>query len=353
MTNRQADKRLLRKTVLGDTGLTVSEVGFGGIPLTRVGQDEAVRLVRRALELGFNFFDTARMYGDSEAKLGAALEGRRDQVVLASKTIKRQAGEAAAELAASLENLRTGHLELYQLHNLAQPQDLEEVLAPGGAYQAAARAKAEGRVKQVGFSSHHPEVAIRAIETGKFATVQFACNFVEDEAAGRVFAAARERGMGCIAMKPLGGGLLERADLCFRWLQGQKGVVPIPGIQTQAEAEQIAALYARRRPLNGGDRAEMARIRAGLGSRFCHRCGYCLPCPNGVEIPSVLLFSSQARRFPPQQVARFAGRAMAGAGECTACGECGQRCPYELPIPEMIAENLAAWREFAARHGLA
>ena len=343
----------IKQVPLGNTGLMVSEFGFGGIPLTRVPEDEAMALVQRALELGVTFFDTARLYGDSEVKLGQALEGRREQIVLASKTMQRSAEEAAQELSQSLRNLRTDYLDLYQLHNLGKPEALAEVMAPGGAYEAAAQAQQEGKVRHLGFSSHHPEVALAALETGKFATVQFACNFVEDQAAERVFAAARARGMGCIAMKPLGGGLLERADLCFRWLQGQPGVVPIPGVQSREELEEIAALYADRQPLSEADRADMERIRAELGSRFCHRCGYCMPCPNGIDIPTAMLFRSQSRRFPAETVAKFSGQVMEAVAECLQCGECEQRCPYELPIPAMLAEVLGEWRDFQARHGLA
>jgi len=342
----------MRQATLGDTGLTVSEFGFGGIPLTRVPEDEAVSIIHRALELGVSLFDTARLYGDSEAKMGRGLQGRRGEVVLASKTISRTAEGAAQDLATTLDNLGTDYLDLYQLHNLAKPEILEQVMAPGGAYEAAAQAQAEGRVRHIGFSAHNPEVALSAINSGKFATVQFACNFVEDEAAGKVFAVARERGMGCIAMKPLGGGLLERADLCFRWLQGVDGVVPIPGIQSIAELEEIAALYADRRPVSEADRAAMERIRQKLGSRFCHRCGYCLPCPNEIDIPIAMLFPSQVRRYPPQELGRLSGRVMDKVAECAQCGECEARCPYELPIPEMLADILAQWREFQAQHGL-
>ncbi|MCB2227850.1 MAG: aldo/keto reductase [Desulfarculaceae bacterium] len=336
----------LKQTTLGDTGLTVSEIGFGGIPLTRVPQREAIAIIHRALDLGVNFFDTARLYGDSENKMGLALEGRRQEIVLASKTMGRDAATAAEDLAQTLTNLRTDYLDLYQLHNVAKPEVLEQVLAPDGAYQTALKAQQEGRVRHIGLSSHHPDVALAAIETGKFATIQFACNFVEDQAAARVFAAAKERGMGCIGMKPLGGGLLERADLCFRWLQRLSGVVPIPGIQAMSELEEIAGLYAQRRPLNEADLMAMAAIRAELGSRFCHRCGYCMPCPNGIDIPMAMLFRSQRRRFPPQELAAMSGKAIQEVENCLQCGECEERCPYELPIPEMLQEILGEYRQF-------
>ncbi|MBU2470407.1 MAG: aldo/keto reductase [Proteobacteria bacterium] len=344
----------MRQVPLGSTGLMVSEVGFGGIPLTRVTQDEAVALLRSALDKGFNYFDTARMYGDSELKMGLAFEGIRDRVILATKTMKRGGREMTQEIEASLERLRTSYIDLYQMHNLVKPEDIEALPDPGGAYQALLRAKEEGKIRHIGFSSHHPDMAIKAIETGLFATVQFACNFVEDQAAGRVFAAARERGMGCIAMKPLGGGLLERADLCFTWLQGQDEVLPIPGMQSMSELNEIADLYENRRELNQADLDEMQRIREELGARFCHRCGYCLPCPNGINIPKVMLFTSQSRRFPPLQLINASREFILHAEQsCEECGECSERCPYELPIPEMLSEITAAFRDFMAQHGQA
>ncbi|MBU1155574.1 MAG: aldo/keto reductase, partial [Proteobacteria bacterium] len=155
---------------LGNTGLMVSEVGFGGIPLTRISQDEAVALLRAALDKGFTYFDTARMYGDSEVKMGQALEGRRDQVILATKTMKRGGQEMTQEIEASLEALRTSYIDLYQMHNLVKPEDIDALSDPDGAYQALLRAKQEGKVGHIGFSSHHPDMAIKAIETGLFAT---------------------------------------------------------------------------------------------------------------------------------------------------------------------------------------
>lgn len=344
----------MKQVPLGNTGLMVSEVGFGGIPLTRVSEDEAVALLRAAVDKGFTYFDTARMYGDSEVKMGRAFEGRRDQVILATKTMKRGGQEMTQEIQASLERLRTSYIDLYQMHNLVKPEDIEALSDPDGAYQALLRAKQEGKVRHIGFSSHHPDMAIKAIETGLFATVQFACNFVEDQAAGKVFGAAREQGMGCVAMKPLGGGLLERADLCFGWLQNQEGVLSIPGMQSMAELNEIADLYENRRELSQADLDEMQRIRDELGTRFCHRCGYCLPCPNGINIPKVMLFTSQSRRFPPQHLINASKDFILHAEQsCVECGECSERCPYELPIPEMLSEITAAFRDFMAQHGQA
>jgi uncharacterized protein len=331
---------------LGNSGLTVSEVGFGGIPITRLQPEESVELVRHGLSLGFTFFDTANLYGDSEAKMGLALETVRDQVVLATKTRARDAATAAKHLKQSLEMLRTDWIDLYQLHNISESDALENIFAPGGVWEVVQRARDEGSIRAVGFSSHNPDMAVKACRTGKFSTVQFAFNFVEHDSLERVFDAAREQGMGMLGMKPLGGGLLGRADLCFGFLQEHPEVIPIPGIQAKGEAEEIAALYEQRRRLSGEDWRAIEAIRLELGERFCHRCEYCLPCEQGVAIPRVMLFKSQRRRFPPEMVKKLGSEPMATVEACTECGECVEKCPYDLPIPEMIREYYGQYQDF-------
>ncbi|MBN2034015.1 MAG: aldo/keto reductase, partial [Deltaproteobacteria bacterium] len=262
---------------LGNSGLKVTELGCGGIPIMRVPFEEARIILRRCFELGIRFFDTAHVYNDSEEKIGAALKPFRRQVVLATKVWAKTAEGAEKELSMSFDRLRTEWIDLIQCHNISNDENLEKVLGSGGAYETLVKAKAEGRVGAIGFSSHNPDVAVKAIESGKFVTVQFPFNFIERDPEERVFPFARERGMGLIAMKPMGGGLLEKADLCFRYLQQYEDVVPIPGIQSIEEIEEIVGYYDARRLLNPVDCDEMQRIRHELGGRFCHRCEYCMP----------------------------------------------------------------------------
>ncbi|RJX28394.1 MAG: aldo/keto reductase [Desulfarculus sp.] len=337
---------------LGNTGLTVTEVGFGGIPLTRLGLEEGAELVRQAVGLGFRYFDTANLYGDSEVKMGLGLMGLREQVALATKTRARDGDTAARHLEKSLQDLRTDWIDLYQLHNLSEAGGLERVLAPDGAWPMLERAREQGMIRALGFSSHNPDQARAAINSGLFASVQFAFNFVEHDSYQRVFSAGLARGMGLIAMKPLGGGLLQRADLCFRFLQAHPEVVPIPGIQSLAEAQEIRDLYENRRPLSQQDQQDMRAIRAELGERFCHRCEYCLPCEQGVAIPNVMLFQTQQRRFSPEMIKNISSRAMATVENCIECGQCAERCPYDLPIPQMMRELYQQYEQFLAQHGL-
>lgn len=335
----------MQRKRLGTTGLEVSEIGFGGIPIIPLSPAEAVAVIRRCFELGITFFDTANMYPTSEEKLGAALEPVRSAVVIATKTAARDAAGAAAHIDLSLRLLRTDWIDIFQLHNLSNAAALEQALAPDGAYAAAARAREAGKVRVIGFSSHSPAIAVQALATGLFATVQFPFNFIEVDPLEELLPLAVARGAGIIGMKPLGGGLLERADLCFKFLRQYPEVVPIPGIRAAREAEEIVALLGDPQPLSEADREAIAAIRTALGDRFCRRCEYCMPCEQGVQISHVLMLKPALRRLSPEGVRGWIGKAMETVAQCAACGACVERCPYGLPIPDLLKENLALYTQ--------
>lgn len=341
----------MRKIRLGRTGFLVSALGFGGIPITRADFNEAVRLVKYCFDQGITFFDTAYLYGDSEPKIGSALEDVRNQVTLATKTLIRDAIGAMRQIEKSLERLRTDYIDLYQIHNISNHEALDKVLAPGGAYQALAQAKDEGKIKHIGFSSHNLDIAVKACKTGLFATVQIPFNFIERDPTEKLFHVACEQGMGIIAMKPLGGGLLNRADLCFGFLQQYEDVMPIPGVESRRQVDENLQYYREPRPLSKQDWDEIEKVREEVGIRFCHRCGYCQPCPEGVEIWRVLLFKSQTKRFPPEMAIKMSKEPMKTAENCAQCGECEDKCPYGLPVPDLISETLEYYREFCKQHG--
>jgi len=339
----------MKKVKLGNTGLTVSELGFGGIPIIPLPLEEGAAVVRHCYDLGITFFDTANVYGDSEKKVGQALCDVRDKVVIATKTLRRDAETAEQHIRQSLQNLRTDRIDIYQLHNVSNDATLAQVLAADGAYRAVEKARKDGTVRFIGFSSHNVKFAVGACRRGLFSTVQIPFNFIETEAAEELFGVAAEMGMGVIGMKPLGGGLLQRPDLCMKFLQQYPQVIPDPGVISKAEMDEIVALYRKRRKLTRADRADMDKIRAELGTRFCHRCGYCLPCEKGVRIPEALGFKSILKRFQGDFAVKFSRDAVLSAEECDQCGACIERCPYELPIPEMLSENLVLYRG-ALRH---
>jgi predicted aldo/keto reductase-like oxidoreductase len=338
------------KTVrLGATALEVSEIGFGGIPIIPLPREEAVAVIRHCLDLGITFFDTANMYPTSEEKLGIALKRHRGQVVIATKTAQRDARGAVEHLELSLRQLQTDRIDLYQLHNVSNEDALEQVLAPGGAYEAVAKARDAGKIRFIGISSHSIPTAIAALKTGLFQTLQFPFNFIENDPLQQLFPLAARSRVGIIGMKPLGGGLLERADLCFKFLQQHSGVVPIPGIRAQKEIDEIIELYRNPQPLSEADLKAIETIRSDVGERFCHRCEYCMPCPQGVQISSVLMLRPAAKRLSCENVKGWLGAAMETVEKCVECGECEQKCPYNLPISELLKENLALYNQYTRR----
>ena len=338
------------KTIrLGKTELQVSELGFGGIPIIPLGFDKAIEMVKYCYDRGINFYDTANMYGDSEKKIGAALESVRDQVIIATKTLARDAAGAASHIDLSLENLNTRYLDLFQFHNIAEDAELKQILSPDGAMSAVQAAKAAGKIRHIGFSSHNIDTAIRVCRTGLFSTIQFPFNFIEKEPLDELFKVALEKDMGIIAMKPLGGGLLESASLCFGFLQQYPYVVPIPGLSTREELDEILQLYAAPKSLSQADLKEIEQIRQDLGKNFCHRCRYCLPCEQDVRITDVMMFRPMARRLEPALAVAFTKDAMESVDNCNECQECLPKCPYHLGIPDVIREQRRYYDEALAR----
>jgi predicted aldo/keto reductase-like oxidoreductase len=323
----------LKTAKLAGTDLEVSEIGFGGIPIIPLPENEAVSIVKYCFDLGITFFDTANMYPTSEEKIGSALKTVRNKAVIATKTTERDADGAAVHIDTSLKQLKTDWIDIYQVHNVSNQEALQQILAPQGAYEAIAKARDAGKIRFIGISSHSIQTAMEALKTGLFQTLQFPFAF--------------KNNIGIIGMKPLGGGLLERADLCFGFLQQHPHVVPIPGIRAKKEADQIIKLYRHRKKLSRSDLKEMQKIQSVLGEKFCHRCEYCMPCEQGVQIPSVLIFQAAAKRLSPEGVSAWLGKAMESAAECIECGQCEEKCPYNLPIADLLKENLALYKKIA------
>ncbi len=337
----------MKAKVLGKTGITVSEIGFGGIPIIPLDFEHAAQIVRLCFEKGITFFDTANIYGDSEKKIGLALSDVRDKIVLASKTLERDAQSAHTHVNLSLKNLNTEVIDLYQLHNISKKEDMEKILDKGGALEGLNQAKSEGKINHIGFSSHDIRTAKELCQTGLFSTIQFPFNFIEMEPADDLFKVAKEQNMGIIGMKPLGGGLLEKARLCFGFLQNYPDVIPIPGIATSEEADEIVNLYKSPQPLENSDIQEIEKIRTQLGKRFCHRCGYCMPCEQGVNITEALSFRPMLRRLTTPIATIISEAAIKSVDNCIECDECLDKCPYTLPIPDLIRENQKMYNDIA------
>ena len=349
------------KTVrLGKTGLEVSRVGMGGIPIQRPPLNEAVRVMQRALDLGVNFIDTSLGYGDSEERIGqaiAAIAGRREQVIIATKGGWRDKATVMEHIERSRQRLNTDYIDLWQLHGVNSLEGYEGVLEPGGALEGAQEALEAGTIRHIGISSHSPDVARTAIVSGFFETIQFPFNFVARELAEVLVPLAREHDVGFIAMKPFAGGMLRKANLAIRYLLQFEGVVPIPGIERAAEIEEIADIVASGPwELTPQEQQEIEEVRARVGTRFCRRCRYCMPCPQEVEIQPLMTLPILWELWPPdlsfseRSIGGYMTHAVESATNCVQCGECEAKCPYDLPIREMIVEHVALYESVAAEH---
>ena len=324
---------------LGKTGLKVSAMGFGGIPIQKVNQEEANEIVRTAVEGGINFFDTARGYTDSEEKLGHALKGQRDKVILATKSMARTKDKMAEDIEISLKNLQTDYIDLYQLHNVKTEKEVETVFGPNGALEALIEAKEAGKIRFIGITGHKAEVLVEVIDKYDFATIQFPANFLEDMGEKELFPKARAKGMGIIVMKPLAGGAFQRKDLALRFLLGEDYTTIIPGMGSVEEVQNNAALAKDFQRLNNEEIKILEKEAKELGSEFCRRCEYCKPCPQDLDIPGFFLIHGYFKRYGlgDWAIERY-NTFNPSADKCIECGICETRCPYDLPIRKMLKE---------------
>jgi len=337
----------MKTVILGQTELEVSRVGIGGIPLTRPSEEDAIGVVQRALDLGVNFIDTAIGYGISEERIGKAIAGRRDQVILATK------GGTAQHIERSLQRLRTDYVDLWQFHGINSFDSLTEVLQPGGALEEVEQARRVGKIRHIGFSSHSLRVALEAVASGRFETIQFPLNFISAEAAEELVPLARAHDVGFIAMKPFAGGRIRDANLAVKYLLQFDGVVPDPGIERADEIEEIVAIVnSEQWALTPPEWETIEEIRARVGTRFCRQCEYCMPCPQGVRIHGLMYLPILWELWPPDWFFSWAyvKNAVESAPNCLQCGECEAKCPYQLPIQEMIVENIAFYERVAEEY---
>ncbi|MBU7013385.1 MAG: aldo/keto reductase [Theionarchaea archaeon] len=343
----------MKTIVLGKTGLEVSRVGIGGIPLNRPSEEKAIKVVQRALDLGVNFIDTANGYSESENRIGKAISGRREEVIIATKTGRRDKDAALQELEVSLERLRTDYIDIWQFHGINTAAILEKVLEPGGAMEGAQVALRKGKVRHIGFSSHNLEIAMKAVSSGQFETVQFPLNFVSDEAAPSLVPLARQEDMGFIAMKPFAGGRIRDADLAIKYLLQFDTVVPDPGVQKVEEIEEIVGIVdSESWEVSSQDLERIESIREKVGKRFCRQCTYCMPCPQEVFICGVLYLPILWELWPSDWFFNwdYVNHSVKSAKNCIRCGECEEKCPYLLPIREMIEESVNFFEQKAREY---
>ena len=331
--------------VLGKTGLKISRMGLGGIPIQRIDAEGTKKLVYQLMEAGVNYIDTARGYTVREQYLGYALEGIRDKFVLATKSMSRTKEAMAKDIDISLGNLKTDYIDLYQVHNPNMAQ-LEQVVGEGGALEALLEAKAQGKIGHIGLTAHSVEVFEKALELPWVETIMFPYNIVETQGEALIKRCA-EKTIGFVDMKPLAGGAIEDASLAMRFLVSNPDVtVVIPGMADAKEIEQNLAAGENTAPLTAEEQKKVEEVRQILGTQFCRRCKYCAPCAVGITIPSVFLFQGYLDRYGLADWAKDRYGAMAvKASACVECGACEPRCPYGLPIRQMLKEAAVKFGE--------
>lgn len=322
--------------ILGKTGLKISHLGFGGIPIQRIDAQGTKKLICRLKDEGINYIDTARGYTVSEEYLGYALEGIREHFVLATKSMSRTKEGMEKDIDTSLKNLRTDYIDLYQIHNPTKA-DLEQVQAPGGALEALFEAKKAGEIGHIGVTLHSADLFAQAVEYDWVETIMFPYNIVETQGEALIRACG-EKNIGFIAMKPLAGGALDDATLALRFITQNPDVsVVIPGMMDEKEIEQNLGAVNDTSPLTPQELEKIQSIRDTLGTQFCRRCRYCEPCSAGISIYTMFLLEGYYSRYNLKDWATMRyNNAEKKASDCIGCGVCETRCPYNLPIRKML-----------------
>jgi predicted aldo/keto reductase-like oxidoreductase len=334
------------KVTLGKTGITVEKNSFGALPIQRISQSDAVHLLRKAYEHGVTFYDTARYYTDSEEKVGEAFEGIRDKIYIATKTGAKDAETFWKELNTSLTNLRTDYIDIYQFHNPAQCPK------PGdgtGLYEAMLEAKHKGLVRHIGITNHRISVALDAIESGLYETLQFPFSYLATDKDIEIVEKCKEDNMGFIAMKALSGGLITNSAAAYAYLAQYPHVLPIWGVQREKELDEFLSYIDNPPTMTDEIKAIIEKDREELQGEFCRGCGYCMPCPVGIEINNCARMSLLIRRAPSKaQLTPQMQEKMKLIEKCLHCGKCKSKCPYGLDTPTLLEKNYKDYQEILA-----
>lgn len=337
----------MRTTVtLGSTGITVNKNGFGALPIQRIGEEDAGKLLRKAYEHGIDFFDTARFYTDSEKKIGQALSDVREHIIIATKTGAENAEGFWKDLETSLSLLQTDYVDIYQFHN---PSFCPKPGDGSGLYEAMLAAKEQGKVRHIGITNHRLAVAEEAIASGLYETLQFPFNYLSTEQEHALVEKCREKNMGFIAMKALSGGLITNSRAAYAYQAEFDIVEPIWGIQRESELDEFLEYVDNPPVMDEEIRAVIEKDKKELAGNFCRGCGYCMPCPAGIEINNCARMSLLLRRSPSElQLTPEVQEKMKKIEGCLHCGKCMSKCPYGLNTPKLLEENYKDYKEVLA-----
>ena len=338
----------MQKVTLGKSNLVVPKNGFGALPIQRISESDAVSLLRHALDHGLYYFDTARFYTDSEAKLGAAFHDRRDSIIISTKTGATNVEDFWNDLHTSLRLLRTDHVELYQFHN---PSFCPLPGDGSGLYEAMLEARQQGKILHIGITNHRLAVAQQAIDSGLYETLQFPFSYLASDKELSLVNQCAEHNIGFIAMKALSGGLITNAAAAYAFLAQFSHVVPIWGIQRMEELAQWLAVAEEDPQMDAELDAFIRKERQELSGSFCRSCGYCMPCPVGIEIRNCARMNMLLRRSPWQPYMSEEWQAkMNRIEDCIGCRSCASKCPYQLDTPNLLKYMLKDYREFYESH---
>ena len=334
----------MKKVVLGKTGLTVNKNGFGALPIQRITKSEAVYLLQKAFYHGVNYFDTARAYSDSEEKLGAAFSYIRDKIIISTKTGAQTGEDLCKDLEQSLKMLQTDYIDLYQFHN---PSFCPKPGDGTGLYEAALEAKVQGKIRHIGITNHRLAVAHEAVESGLYETLQFPFSYLASEQDLALVKVCQEHQMGFIAMKALSGGLITDSACAYAYMEQFDHVEPIWGIQREKELDEFLSYQDTPPAMTEELKNKIEKDRKELSGEFCRGCGYCMPCPEGIEINNCARMSLMLRRSPqagwlsPQWQEK-----MKKIENCRHCGACMKKCPYGLNTPKLLEKNYEDYKTF-------
>ena len=321
----------MAKVTLGKTGFCVEKNAFGALPIQRISKEEAVKLLRKAYDNGVTFFDTARFYTDSEEKVGEAFAGMREKVIIATKTGATTAEGFWKDIEVSLRNLQTDYIDLYQFHNPAfcpKPGD------GSGLYEAMLEAKEKGMVRHIGITNHRLNIAMEAIESGLYETLQFPFCYLA-------------------TMKALSGGLITNSAAAYAYLAQFDNVLPIWGVQRESELDEFLSYIENPPVMTEEIKALIEKDRGELLGEFCRGCGYCMPCPTGIEINNSARMSLMLRRAPSEAwLTPEWQEKMKLIEKCLHCGKCKSKCPYGLDTPALLEKNYRDYQEILAGKAL-
>lgn len=336
----------METVTLGKTGITVNKNGFGALPIQRLGKEEAVRLIRKAYAAGINFFDTAHAYSDSEEKLGEALHDVRSHIYIATKSMEATAENFNRDLEESLTRLQTDYIDLIQFHN---PPFVPKPGDESGLYDAARKAKEQGRVRHIGITNHRLAVAKEAIESGLYETLQFPFCYLASPKDLELVEECKKRDMGFIAMKALSGGLINNSRAAYAFEAQFDNVLPIWGVQRESELDEFISYMNNPPVMDVEISAIIQRDVEELSGSFCRGCGYCMPCPVGIQINNCARMSLMLRRAPSKAwLSEQWQENMKKIENCLHCNKCSSKCPYGLDTPTLLQENYKDYQEILA-----